>query len=75
MAFDPNYHQAGDDINNLDLVGYKKLTDAATDVTSRLAADPALRTTLEAGRTPERASRSRRAAAKRSEYLGSRLAR
>ena len=57
-AFDPNYHQAGDDINNLDLAGYKIMSDAASDVLAKLAGDPDLRTTLEAGRTPKRASRS-----------------
>jgi hypothetical protein len=75
VAFDPNYHEAGDDITNLNLAGYKIMSDAASDVLAKLATDPALRTTLEAGRTPKRASRSAKAVAKRSEYLGSRLVR
>ena len=39
VAFDPNYHAAGDDIGNLNLTGYEQMTDAAAFVTGQLATD------------------------------------
>ena len=49
LPFDPNYHQAGDTIDNLDPAGYETLADGGADVLARLATDPALRETLERG--------------------------
>ena len=49
LAFDPNYHQAGDDINNLDMDGYEQLADGGAHVLATLAEDRNLRATLAAG--------------------------
>jgi Zn-dependent M28 family amino/carboxypeptidase len=32
VAFDPNYHAVGDDVDNLDLVGWKQMSDAGATV-------------------------------------------
>ena len=48
-AFDPCYHQACDDIDNLDLAGYETLADGGADVLARLAEDPKVRDTLASG--------------------------
>ena len=49
FAFDPNYHQAGDDINNVDMDGYEQLADGGAHVLATLAEDRNLRATLAAG--------------------------
>ena len=52
VAFDPNYHQAGDTIDNLDLEGYETLADGGAHVLALLAEDPDLRDSLAGGATP-----------------------
>jgi Zn-dependent M28 family amino/carboxypeptidase len=49
VAFDPNYHQAGDDIDNLDLPGYDLLADGGAHVLAVLAQDRHLRDSLAGG--------------------------
>ena len=39
VAFDPNYHQAGDDLGNVNREGYEQMTDAAAVVTGTYATD------------------------------------
>jgi Zn-dependent M28 family amino/carboxypeptidase len=39
VAFDPNYHQAGDDLGNVSREGYEQMTDAAAFVTGSYATD------------------------------------
>jgi Zn-dependent M28 family amino/carboxypeptidase len=79
VAFDPNYHQAGDDITNLDLDGYEDLADGGAHTLATLAEDPNLRDTLAGGvtaakmRSAKRMSRARRALL--AEYRGDLLAR
>jgi Zn-dependent M28 family amino/carboxypeptidase len=86
MAFDPNYHQPGDTINNLDLNGWEQMADAGAHVLAMLAEDRDLRETLAGGATasskkPAKGKKARKAKAKRSttprgalgEYLGDRL--
>jgi Zn-dependent M28 family amino/carboxypeptidase len=79
VAFDPNYHQAGDDITNLDLDGYEDLADGGAHTLATLAEDPSLRGTLAGGvtaakmRSAKRMSRARRALL--AEYRGDLLAR
>jgi Zn-dependent M28 family amino/carboxypeptidase len=82
--FDPNYHQPGDDITNLDLAGYETLADGGAHVLALLAEDPALRDSLGGGATAAAAKKRLTAAQKRrlkarkakmAEYRGSRLAR
>jgi Zn-dependent M28 family amino/carboxypeptidase len=51
LAFDPNYHQAGDDIDNLDLEGYEQLADGGAHVMAVLAEDRNLRESLAGGAT------------------------
>jgi Zn-dependent M28 family amino/carboxypeptidase len=43
LAYDPNYHQAGDTIANIDVTGFKQLADGGAHVVALLATDPALR--------------------------------
>jgi Zn-dependent M28 family amino/carboxypeptidase len=43
VPFDPNYHQAGDTITNLDLAGYEQMADGGAHVAAVLAHDPGLR--------------------------------
>ncbi len=43
VAFDPNYHQAGDTINNIDTVGMEQLADGGAHVGAVLSHDSALR--------------------------------
>jgi Zn-dependent M28 family amino/carboxypeptidase len=84
VAFDPNYHQPGDTITNLDMAGAETLADGGAHVAALLAEDPHLRDSL-AGTTTATASRKHltRAQKKRlkarrarlAEYRGSRLAR
>ena len=83
VAFDPNYHQPGDTIDNLDLAGYETLADGAAHVLALLAEDPDLRGSLDAGVTATAAKRltaaqKRKLKARRArlaEYRGSMLAR
>ena len=51
VAFDPNYHQAGDDIDNLNLRGYDLLADGGAHALATLAEDENLRETLAGGAT------------------------
>jgi Zn-dependent M28 family amino/carboxypeptidase len=75
QAFDPNYHHAGDNINNLDLVGYKAMTDAADDVVAKLAENPDLRGYLYPA-APGKAAAARKVTTRtRAERVGDRLAR
>ena len=60
MAFDPNYHQAGDNINNLDLHGWEQLADGGAHVLATLAEDRNLRDTLAGGATATRRRSPRR---------------
>jgi Zn-dependent M28 family amino/carboxypeptidase len=81
VAFDPNYHQAGDTIANLDLRGWEQLADGGADALARLAEDRDLRDTLagEATAASKKAqAKARKAKARRGplgEYLGDRIAR
>jgi Zn-dependent M28 family amino/carboxypeptidase len=61
LAFDPNYHQAGDDITNLDLDGYEDLADGGAHVLATLAEDRDLRASLAGGATAAKASKARKA--------------
>jgi Zn-dependent M28 family amino/carboxypeptidase len=61
LAFDPNYHQAGDDIDNLDLEGYEDLADGGAHVLATLAEDRNLRESLAGGATAAKASKARKA--------------
>ncbi len=49
--FDPNYHQAGDNLDNLDHKGWEQLADAGAHVLAMLAEDRNLRATLAGGAT------------------------
>ena len=88
LAFDPNYHQAGDDIDNLDLKGWEQLADGGAHVLATLAEDRNLRDTLagdattakksakaksKRARKAKRLSKARRAAL--GAYLGDRVVR
>ena len=85
VAFDPNYHQAGDDIDNLDLRGWEQIADGGAHVLATLAEDRNLRETLAGGaaaakksakakaRKAKRLSKARKA--KLGAYLGDRVVR
>jgi Zn-dependent M28 family amino/carboxypeptidase len=74
--FDPCYHQACDNINNLDLPGYETLADGGAHVLATLAEDPNLRQSLNAGGGSAASQRAARAPrSKQSVYLGDLLAR
>lgn len=86
VPFDHCYHQACDDITNLDLAGYDVLADGGAHVLALLAEDPDLRDSLGGGgATAATASKKRLTAAqkrrlkarkaKMAEYRGSKLAR
>ncbi len=84
MAFDPNYHQAGDDIDNLDLKGWEQLADGGAHVLATLAEDRNLRETLAGGATTAKKSAKKARKAKRlskarkaalGAYLGDRVVR
>jgi Zn-dependent M28 family amino/carboxypeptidase len=88
VAFDPNYHQPGDTIDNLDLHGWEQLADGGADALARLAEDRNLRDTLAGGATAAKASKkSAKAKARKAKrlskarkaalgaYLGSRVVR
>ena len=51
VAFDPNYHQPGDNISNLDLKGWEQMGDAGAHVLAMLSEDRKLRDTLAGGAT------------------------
>jgi Zn-dependent M28 family amino/carboxypeptidase len=57
VPFDPNYHEAGDDITNLDLEGWETLADGGAHVLAKLAEDRRLRDSLEGGPTAAKAKR------------------
>ena len=61
VAFDHCYHQACDDIDNLDLDGYETLADGGAHVLAILAQDRNLRATLAAGPTAAAAKKSAKA--------------
>jgi Zn-dependent M28 family amino/carboxypeptidase len=65
LAFDPNYHQAGDDIDNLDLDGYEDLADGGAHVLATLAEDRNLRDSLAGGAAASSAKASKARKAKR----------
>jgi Zn-dependent M28 family amino/carboxypeptidase len=73
--FDPCYHQACDNIDNLDMVGAETLADGGAHVTAVLAEDPNLRQSLNAGGGAASTQRARASRPKQSVYLGSKLAR
>jgi Zn-dependent M28 family amino/carboxypeptidase len=85
VAFDPNYHQAGDNISNLDLNGWEQLADGGAHVLAMLAEDRKLRETLAGGasaKTSKKAVKAKTRKAKRlskaqtaplGEYLGDRV--
>lgn len=85
QAFDHCYHQACDDITNLDLAGYETLADGVAHVLALLAEDPDLRDSLGGGATAATAAKKSLTAAqkrrlkartaKMAEYRGSKLAR
>ena len=85
VAFDHCYHQACDDITNLDLAGFETLADGGAHVLALLAEDPALRDSLGGGATAATAAKKSLTAAqkrrlkarkaKMAEYRGSKLAR
>jgi Zn-dependent M28 family amino/carboxypeptidase len=86
VAFDPNYHQPGDDIDNLDLKGYDLLADGGAHALATLAEDENLRETLAGGATSaKKAAKAKKAKkakrlskarkAKLGSYLGKRLVR
>ena len=84
MAFDPNYHQAGDDIDNLDLRGWEQIADGGAHVLATLAEDRNLRETLAGGATTAKKSAKKARKAKRlskarkaalGAYLGDRVVR
>jgi hypothetical protein len=57
VAFDHCYHQACDDITNLDLAGYDVLADGGAHVLALLAEDPDLRDSLGGGATAAAAAK------------------
>jgi len=61
LAFDPNYHQAGDDIDNLDLDGYEDLADGGAHVLAVLAEDRNLRESLAGGASAASVKKARKA--------------
>jgi Zn-dependent M28 family amino/carboxypeptidase len=80
MPFDPNYHEAGDTISNLDLVGFEQMADGAAHVSAVLATDSGVRNVgggAEASdsRSARRAQRTRAVDSKASDWLGKRLQR
>ena len=87
VAFDPNYHQAGDDIDNLDLEGWEQLADGGAHVLATLAEDRNLRESLAGGATATATKKSAKAKTRKDKrlskarkaqlgaYLGDRLVR
>jgi Zn-dependent M28 family amino/carboxypeptidase len=73
IAFDPNYHEAGDDINNLDLDGYEDMADGGAHVLAVLAEDRNLRDSLSGGASAaavKKAGKARRMSKARRAKLG-----
>ena len=66
MAFDPNYHQPGDDINNLNFRGYDLLADGGAHALATLAEDPDLRESLAGGATTAKKAKKAKKAKARS---------
>ena len=84
VAFDPCYHQACDDIDNLDMEGAEDLGDGGAHVLATLAEDRNLRQTLANGLTATTAKAKKAKKAKRltkgqkaqlGEYLGKKIRR
>ena len=82
MPFDPCYHQACDDIDNLDMEGAEDLGDGGAHVTATLAEDRNLRETLAGGLTAKSAKKakalkkmSKARKARLAEYRGKKLVR
>ena len=87
VAFDPNYHEAGDDITNLDLRGWEQMADGGAHVLATLAEDRNLRESLAGGATANAAKKSAKAKTRKAKrlskarkaklgaYLGDRLVR
>jgi Zn-dependent M28 family amino/carboxypeptidase len=69
LAFDPNYHQAGDDIDNLDLRGWEQLADGGAHVMATLAEDRNLRDTLAGGATARATKKSAKAKSRKAKRL------
>jgi Zn-dependent M28 family amino/carboxypeptidase len=61
VAFDPNYHAPGDDIDNLDLDGWEELADGGAHALATLAEDRNLRETLAAGAMAKGSKKSAKA--------------
>jgi Zn-dependent M28 family amino/carboxypeptidase len=70
QAFDPNYHEAGDNITNLDLIGYEQLADGGAHVSAVMFEDTNLRN-VNGGAAPK--SRAAHSASRGHQYLGSHL--
>ena len=64
VAFDPCYHAACDDIDNLDLSGYETLADGGAHVLAMLMQDKKIRDTLAGGATAKAARKGSRKAAR-----------
>ena len=69
VAFDPNYHQAGDDIDNLNLRGWEQLADGGAHVLAKLAEDRNLRDTLAGGATAKASKKSAKAKSRKGKRL------
>jgi Zn-dependent M28 family amino/carboxypeptidase len=65
VAFDPCYHQACDDIDNIDPAGFEQLADGGAHVAAVLATDPALRDSLAGGATANAAKAKKTKKAKK----------
>ena len=87
VAFDPNYHEAGDDIDNLDHQGWEQMADGGAHVLATLAEDRNLRESLAGGATANAAKKAAKAKTRKAKrlskarkaklgaYLGDRLVR
>jgi Zn-dependent M28 family amino/carboxypeptidase len=69
VAFDPNYHQPGDDIDNLDLRGWEQMADAGAHTLATLAEDDDLRDTLAGGATAAKKSAKAKSKARKAKRL------
>jgi len=72
MAFDPNYHQPGDTITNINATGFEQMADAGAHTAATYATDPGYRTRFNAGGGGRSVSSAK---AQSSERLGDRLQR
>ena len=82
VAFDPNYHQAGDDIDNLDLDAYEDFARGGAHTLAILMEDDDLRDSLAGGATAKAAKKAAKAKrlskarkAKLGAYLGDKIIR